>query len=364
MIDEPTEGLAPKIVELVARVPRDRSRARRLDPAGRAEADDRARDLRSASTCMGHGRIVFEGTPRRAARQRRGAQGMAGGLNRQRSRQTPSWNKVIGHGPLRDATAATSPSSRSTIRRSTAWATRVRAASLDGLDRAHADAARQGDRDHRRRQGVLRRRRHPRVRHAARRSPSRPCARVIAASRTRPKPIVAAMHTASCMGGGLELALGCHYRVAAPGAQIALPEVKLGLLPGAGGTQRLPRVLGVETALNMIVDGEPVPARAARQAPATVRQDRRRRPRSTARSRSRSKVVADKRPLPLRARPQGRATPNAEALLRSSRATRSARCRRTSRRRCKCIDAVAASVDMPFDDGLQHRARALHGADA
>ena len=60
------------------------------------------------------------------------------------------------------------------------------------------------------------------------------------------------------MGGGLELALGCHYRVAAPGAQIALPEVKIGLIPGAGGTQRLPRVLGVETALNMIVSGEPV----------------------------------------------------------------------------------------------------------
>jgi enoyl-CoA hydratase/carnithine racemase len=60
------------------------------------------------------------------------------------------------------------------------------------------------------------------------------------------------------MGGGLELSLGCHYRVAAPGANIALPEVKLGLLPGAGGTQRLPRVLGVEPALNMIVSGEPV----------------------------------------------------------------------------------------------------------
>ena len=60
------------------------------------------------------------------------------------------------------------------------------------------------------------------------------------------------------MGGGLELALGCHYRVAAPGTSVALPEVKLGLLPGAGGTQRLPRVLGVETALNMIVSGEAV----------------------------------------------------------------------------------------------------------
>ena len=71
------------------------------------------------------------------------------------------------------------------------------------------------------------------------------------------KPVVAAMHSV-VMGGGLELALGCHYRVAAPGASIALPEVKLGLLPGAGGTQRLPRALGVEPALNMIVSGEPV----------------------------------------------------------------------------------------------------------
>ena len=72
-----------------------------------------------------------------------------------------------------------------------------------------------------------------------------------------PKPVVAAVHSV-CMGGGLELALGAHYRVAAPGINVALPEVKIGLIPGAGGTQRLPRVLGVETALNMIVSGEPV----------------------------------------------------------------------------------------------------------
>lgn len=72
-----------------------------------------------------------------------------------------------------------------------------------------------------------------------------------------PKPVVAAVHGV-CMGGGLELSLGAHYRVAAPGTNVALPEVKIGLIPGAGGTQRLPRVLGVETALNMIVSGEPV----------------------------------------------------------------------------------------------------------
>jgi 3-hydroxyacyl-CoA dehydrogenase len=71
------------------------------------------------------------------------------------------------------------------------------------------------------------------------------------------KPVIAAIHSVA-MGGGLELALGCHYRIAAPGASIALPEVKLGLLPGAGGTQRLPRVLGVEAGLNMVVSGEAI----------------------------------------------------------------------------------------------------------
>ncbi len=80
------------------------------------------------------------------------------------------------------------------------------------------------------------------------------------------KPVVAAIHTV-CMGGGLELSLGCHYRVVAPGAQIALPEVKLGILPGAGGTQRLPRAIGVEAALNMIVSGEPVKSELLAQIP-------------------------------------------------------------------------------------------------
>ncbi|MDO5692428.1 MAG: 3-hydroxyacyl-CoA dehydrogenase NAD-binding domain-containing protein [Pseudomonadota bacterium] len=80
---------------------------------------------------------------------------------------------------------------------------------------------------------------------------------VIQALENATKPVVAAVHSV-VMGGGLELALGAHYRLAAPGCKVALPEVKLGLLPGAGGTVRLPRVLGVETALNMIVKGDPV----------------------------------------------------------------------------------------------------------
>ncbi len=82
---------------------------------------------------------------------------------------------------------------------------------------------------------------------------------LIAAVEASPKPVVAAVHSV-VMGGGLELALGAHYRIAAPGTQVALPEVKIGLLPGAGGTQRLPRAVGLETALNMIVSGAPVPS--------------------------------------------------------------------------------------------------------
>jgi 3-hydroxyacyl-CoA dehydrogenase len=89
---------------------------------------------------------------------------------------------------------------------------------------------------------------------------------VIAQVEQSNKPVVAAIHSV-CMGGGLELALGCHYRIAAPGTTVALPEVKLGLLPGAGGTQRLPRAIGVEPALNMIVSGEAVKSELLAQIP-------------------------------------------------------------------------------------------------
>jgi 3-hydroxyacyl-CoA dehydrogenase len=73
------------------------------------------------------------------------------------------------------------------------------------------------------------------------------------------KPTIAAL-SGNCLGGGFELALGCHYRVALADARVGLPEVKLGLIPGAGGTQRLPRAVGLVTAVNMIVSGEPVRA--------------------------------------------------------------------------------------------------------
>src|SRR3954454_10019365 len=74
------------------------------------------------------------------------------------------------------------------------------------------------------------------------------------------KPVVAAIH-GTALGGGLEVALGCHYRVADPTAKLGTPEVKLGLLPGAGGTQRLPRVAGVRKALEMAATGNPIGAR-------------------------------------------------------------------------------------------------------
>src|SRR5436190_3540062 len=78
---------------------------------------------------------------------------------------------------------------------------------------------------------------------------------------TAAKPVVAAI-AGTCLGGGLELAMAAHYRIARADAKLGLPEVKLGLLPGAGGTQRLPRLVGVERSIELIVGGEPVPAKA------------------------------------------------------------------------------------------------------
>ncbi|MGH7024923.1 MAG: enoyl-CoA hydratase-related protein, partial [Caulobacteraceae bacterium] len=76
-----------------------------------------------------------------------------------------------------------------------------------------------------------------------------------------PKPVIAAIH-GTALGGGLEVALCCHYRVAVPSARCGLPEVNLGLLPGAGGTQRLPRIVGAEKALETMTSGAHVPAKA------------------------------------------------------------------------------------------------------
>ena len=78
------------------------------------------------------------------------------------------------------------------------------------------------------------------------------------------KPLVAAIG-GFALGGGLELALGCHYRIAAPKSLLGLPEVKLGILPGSGGTQRLPRVIPVHEAARMMILGDPIPAEKAKE---------------------------------------------------------------------------------------------------
>src|ERR1700686_5772968 len=78
------------------------------------------------------------------------------------------------------------------------------------------------------------------------------------------KPVIAAIH-GYALGGGLEIALACHYRIATPSARVGLPEVLIGILPGAGGTQRLPRLIGPKAALEMIVSGRHVPADEAKR---------------------------------------------------------------------------------------------------
>ncbi len=161
------------------------------------------------------------------------------------------------------------------------------------------------------------------------------------------KPVIAAIGGV-CMGGGLELALGCHYRVATAGAQIALPEVKLGILPGAGGTQRLPRVVGVETALNMIVSGTPVPSE---QLKGTALFDQMIEGDLQAGALAfANKVIAEKRPLK-RVRDLKIDYPNAEAFFQFARNTVGAMAKNFPAP-LKCIDAVAAAVSKPFDQGM------------
>ena len=163
------------------------------------------------------------------------------------------------------------------------------------------------------------------------------------------KPVVAAVHSVA-MGGGLELALGCHYRVAAPGTQVALPEVKLGLIPGAGGTQRLPRVLGVEPALNMIVSGEPVKSELLAALPGQKLFDRIIDGELLDGACRFATEIADKRPLPL-VRELKATHPNADAYLQFARNTVRAVAKNFPAPP-KCVDAVAASVTMKFDEGL------------
>jgi len=174
------------------------------------------------------------------------------------------------------------------------------------------------------------------------------------------KPVVAAIHSIA-MGGGLELALGCNYRIAAPGAAIALPEVKLGILPGAGGTQRLPRVLGVETALNMIVSGEPVKSELLAQLPGQKLFDRMAKSAESLQEEAIAfaRSVADARPLP-RVRDLPCKHPLGDAYFQFARNMVKGMARNLPAP-AKCVDAVEAATQGKFDDGLA-RERELFAA--
>ncbi len=164
------------------------------------------------------------------------------------------------------------------------------------------------------------------------------------------KPVVAAIHSV-CMGGGLELALGCHYRVAQTGTKVALPEVKLGLLPGAGGTQRLPRALGVEPALNMIVSGEPVEAQMLAMVPGQKLFDKIVDADVVAAAVAFAAEVADKRPLP-KVRDLKARHPNAEAYFQFARNMVGGMSKNYPAP-LRCLEAVAGAVNLKFDDGMR-----------
>jgi 3-hydroxyacyl-CoA dehydrogenase len=162
------------------------------------------------------------------------------------------------------------------------------------------------------------------------------------------KPVVAAINGLA-LGGGLELSMACHYRVAAAAAPLGMPEVKLGLLPGAGGTQRLPRLVGVERALNMIVSGNPVSARELAKTDlldSTVDGDVL--PAAVAVA---ERVIAENMP-PKKARDGKIDFPTAEAFLAFARGA-VAPLAKNYPAPLKCIDAVEAAVTKPFDEGMK-----------
>lgn len=162
------------------------------------------------------------------------------------------------------------------------------------------------------------------------------------------KPIVAAIH-GYALGGGLENALACHYRIAVPSAKIGLPEVLIGVIPGGGGTQRLPRIVGPKTALDLIVSGRHVPAPEAKDLgiiDEIVPGDDLR-----AEAIAFAKKIADIRPLP---RVRDKSERLAEATPEMFDAKRKEVARRTRGQPAveNAIKAVEAAVSKPFDEGI------------
>ena len=167
-----------------------------------------------------------------------------------------------------------------------------------------------------------------------------------------PKPVVGAI-AGQCLGGGLELAMGCHFRVALADAQLGLPEVKIGLLPGAGGTQRLPRLIGLEAALNMIVSGNPVAAAKFAGTPlvdriveGAVEGD------LVAGAVAFAHEVLENKLPARRARDLKLNDPQGEAFLQFARNSVGAMSKNLPAP-MRCLEAVAASLGKPFDEGIK-----------
>ena len=176
---------------------------------------------------------------------------------------------------------------------------------------------------------------------------------VINAIENSTKPVVAAMHSVT-MGGGLELALGCHYRVCAPGCDISFPEVKLGLIPGAGGTQRLPRVLGVEPSVNLIASGETIKSDMLAMLPGQKLFDQM----ASAPDKLMDEAiafaqsVADTKPLP-RIRDLPCKHPLGDAYFQFARNMVKGMSKNYPAPP-KCVDAVEMATKLKFDDGMNY----------
>lgn len=173
---------------------------------------------------------------------------------------------------------------------------------------------------------------------------------IIARIEAAVKPVVAAIH-GTAFGGGLELALACHYRIGVTSAQFGQPEVKLGLLPGAGGTQRLPRLIGLKPALDMITSGDPIGAEEARKLgliDEIVPGDR------VAGAVAFADKIAGTRPLPLvRSMTSRIGDPAANAALLADARKQVAKRARGNEAPLRCLEAVAAAVTMDMEAGLK-----------
>src|SRR6266576_3466551 len=173
---------------------------------------------------------------------------------------------------------------------------------------------------------------------------------VVTEMENSPKPIIAAIH-GTALGGGLEVALACHFRVATRDARLGLPEVKLGLLPGAGGTQRLPRAVGPELAVKMIVSGDPISASEALKN--GLIEEIVDGPASGAESFAR-KVLAEKRPLrKLRDDDSKLAAAKADRSIFTNAVQALTKKARGLEAPFAAADAVGAAIDLPFDEGLK-----------